>query len=185
MEEHVGTHVDAPAHFIQDGDDVGAIPPGRLVAPLAVVDISQRAMGDDDATVTIDDLLSWEDEHGELVAGSFVAMRSGWDERATDPDAFLNIGVDGLLHFPAWSPEAAAFLIDERDIVGIGVDTISMDNTTSPTFESHRILLGAGRYGVENLAGLGDVPAAGSTIVVGAPKFPGGSGGPARVLALI
>lgn len=185
MEEHVGTHVDAPAHFVENGDDVGAIPPARLVAPLAVIDIARRALEDDDATVTVDDLLAWESEHGTLPIGSFVAMRSGWDERVTDPDAFLNIGDDGLLHFPAWSPGAAAFLVEERDIVGIGVDTISMDNTTSPTFEAHRVLLGAGRYGVENLAGLGDVPAVGGTIVVGAPKFPGGSGGPARVLALI
>ena len=185
MEEHVGTHVDAPAHFIEDGDDVSTIEPGRLVAPLAVIDISDRVRDDDDATLSIDDLIAWEEEHGDIPAGAFVAMRSGRDERATDPDAFLNIGPDGLLHFPAWSPEAAAFLVEERDIVGIGVDTISMDNTTSPTFEAHRALLGAGHYGVENLAGLGDVPAAGGTIIVGAPTFTGGSGGPARVLALI
>ena len=185
MEEHVGTHVDAPAHFIVDGDDVNLIPPDRLVAPLAVIDISGLAQTTDDATVTVDDLLAWEDDHGEFPPGAFVAMRSGWDERATDPDAFLNIGSDGLLHFPAWSPDAAAFLVEERDIVGIGVDTISLDNTTSPTFEAHRALLGAGCYGVENLAGLGEVPAAGGTIFVGAPRFVGGSGGPARVLALV
>ncbi len=184
MEEHVGTHVDAPAHFIVDGDDVSTIPPERLVAPLAVLDISKRVREDDDATVSVDDVLAWEDEHGLLPSGAFVAMRSGWDSRAGDADAFLNIGDDGLLHFPAWSPAAAAFLAEERDIVGVGVDTISMDNTTSPTFESHVILLGAGLYGVENLAGLGDVPVAGATIVVGAPRFAGGSGGPARVLAL-
>ena len=184
LEEHVGTHVDAPAHFIGDGDDVSEIPAGRLVAPLAVIDISARARDDADATVQPDDILAWEDEHGELPAGAFVAMSSGWDRRADDPDAYLNIGEDGLLHFPAWSPSAAAFLIEERDIVGVGVDTISMDNTTSPFFESHVILLGAGRYGVENLAGLGEVPAAGATIVVGAPRFVGGSGGPARVLAI-
>ncbi len=185
MEEHVGTHVDAPAHFIAGSDDVSAIPPERLVAPLAILDIAARVRDDDDATVSVDDILAWEDEHGLLPAGSFVAMRSGWDSRASDADAFLNVGDDGLLHFPAWSPAAAAFLVEERDIVGVGVDTISMDNTTSPTFESHVILLGAGLYGVENLAGLGDVPVANATIVVGAPRFAEGSGGPARVLALI
>ena len=185
MEEHVGTHVDAPAHFITGSDDVSAIPPERLVAPLAILDISVRVKDDDDATVSVDDVLAWEEEHGVLPVGAFIAMRSGWDSRAGDAAAFLNIGDDGLLHFPAWSPAAAAFLVEERDIVGVGVDTISMDNTTSPTFESHVILLGGGLYGVENLAGLGDVPVAGATIVVGAPRFAGGSGGPARVLALI
>lgn len=185
MEEHVGTYVDAPAHFIPGGDDVSSIPPERLIAPLVVIDIAARARQDDDATVRVDDVLAWEADYGDLPIGAFVAMHSGWAGRADDPAAFLNAGVDGRLHFPAWSPAATAFLVEERDIVGLGVDTISMDNTTSPTLESHVILLGAGRYGVENLAGLGDVPAAGATIIVGAPRFAGGSGGPARVLALV
>lgn len=185
MEEHVGTHVDAPAHFIPEGDDVSSIPPERLIAPLVVIDIAARARQDDDATVQVDDVLAWEADYGDLPIGAFVAMHSGWASRVDDPAAFLNAGVDGRLHFPAWSPAATTFLVEERDIVGLGVDTISMDNTTSPTFESHVILLGAGRYGVENLAGLADVPAAGATVIVGAPRLVGGSGGPARVLALV
>ena len=184
MEEHVGTHVDAPAHFVTDGDDVSMIAPDRLVAPLAVIDISGRAEEDADATVTVDDILAWEADHGDLPGGTFVAMHSAWASRADDPAAFLNAGDDGLLHFPAWSPETAAFLVEERDIVGHGVDTLSMDNATSPTFESHVVLLGAGRYGVENLAGLADAPPAGATVIVGAPRFIGGSGGPARVFAI-
>ncbi len=120
MEEHVGTHVDAPAHFIVDGDDVSAIPPERLVAPLAILDISARVRDDDDATVSVDDVLAWEEEHGVLPAGAFIAMRSGWDSRAGNAAAFLNIGNVGLLHFPAWSTAAAAFLVEEREIVGVG-----------------------------------------------------------------
>lgn len=185
MEEHVGTHVDAPAHFVMDGDDVSSIPPERLIAPLVVIDVSGRARRDSDATVQIDDVLGWEEDHGNLPAGAFVAMHSGWAARAGDPDAFLNVGPDDALHFPAWSPETVAFLVEQRDIVGLGVDTLSMDNATSPTFESHMILLGAGHYGVENLAGLADVPPAGATVIVGAPRFSGGSGGPARVFALV
>lgn len=184
MEEHVGTHVDAPAHFIAEGDDVSQIAPERLIAPLVVLDISGRAEHAADATVQPDDILAWEDEYGDVPTGAFVAVYSGWDRRVDDPIAFLNVGNDGLLHFPAWSPEAAAFLVEERDIVGVGVDTISLDNTTSPFFESHVILLGAGCYGVENLARLAEVPPAGTTIVVGAPRFAGGSGGPARVFAI-
>lgn len=185
MEEHVGTHVDAPAHFAADGNDVSAIPADQLIAPLVVIDIADRAAEDADATVTVDDILAWESDNGDLPKGVFIAMRSGWDRRANDAASFLNAGPDGVLHFPAWSPDAATFLVEEREIVGLGVDTLSMDNATSPTFESHVILLGAGHYGVENLAGLGEVPPAGATIIVGAPRFAGGSGGPARVLALV
>ena len=184
FEEHVGTHIDAPSHFIDAGGDVATIPPSQLVAPLVVVDHRRRTDADDDATVRIDDLEAWERDHGEIPAGAFVAMYSGWDERANSADSYLNADNDGILHFPAWSPAATAFLVDQRNIVGLGVDTISLDNPTSPFFEAHRVLLGAGGYAVENLTRLGDAPAAGATVIVGAPTFAGGSGGPARVLVL-
>ncbi len=184
FEEHVGTHVDAPAHFIEDGLDVASIPARQLVAPLVVIDIRSRAESDADATVRIDDLLAWEEDHGAIPEGAFVAMRSGWDERTGNADDYLNADGDGVLHFPAWRPDAAAFLVGERAVVGLGVDTISLDNPTSPRFEAHRALLGAGGYAVENLARLGDPPVAGATVIIGAPAFAGGSGGAARVLAL-
>ncbi|HEV2529810.1 MAG TPA: cyclase family protein [Thermomicrobiales bacterium] len=184
FEEHTGTHVDAPAHFIADGVDVASIPPTNLVASLVVIDLRDRASADEDTTVQVDDLLAWEAAYGAIREGAFVAMYSGWDERVPSAAGYLNADAAGVLHFPAWSPEAAAYLVDERGVVGLGVDTISLDNPTSPYFESHRVLLGAGGYAVENLANLGAAPASGATVVVGAPAFAGGSGGAARVLAL-
>jgi kynurenine formamidase len=114
-----------------------------------------------------------------------VALNSGWDAKVNDPAAYLNVDAEGLPHFPGWHPEAAAFLVEERDIVGVGVDTVSLDFGASTDFGTHVTVLTSGRYGVENLASLGNVPAVGATIVVGGPKHLGASGGPTRALALV
>jgi kynurenine formamidase len=182
--EHNGTHVDAPAHFAVDGETVEAIPIERLVAPLAVIDIAARAEDDPDAMLTVDDILAWEDEHGELPSGVFVALHSGWQTRADDAASFLNPDASGTLHFPGWSPEAAAFLIEERDITGVGTDTISLDIGATSDWGAHLTFLPAGKFGVECLANLDQIPSSGATIIVGAPMHRGGSGGQARVLAL-
>lgn len=182
--EHTGTHMDAPGHFDADGITAELIPVERLVAPLAVVDISARAAGDPDAQLTPDDLLAWEGQHGALPAGAFVAMYSGWAARLIDPASFLNADTAGVLHFPGIHPEAAALLIEERDVVGVGVDTLSIDFGPSTDFGTHLTVLPAGKYGIENLAGLELVPPSGATIVVGGPKHATASGGPTRALAL-
>ncbi|MDP9364187.1 MAG: cyclase family protein [Chloroflexota bacterium] len=184
LDEHTGTHMDAPAHFVADGLSADALPPQRLVAPLAVIDIAARAAGDPDAQLTPDDLLAWEGAHGPLPAGAFVAMHSGWAARVADAAAFLNQDAAGTPHFPGIHPEAAALLTGERDVVGVGVDTISLDFGPSADFASHLTLLGAGIYGLESLAALDGVPPSGATIVVGGPKHAGASGGPTRAFAL-
>jgi kynurenine formamidase len=182
--EHTGTHMDAPAHFVDGAMFSNELPVAQFFAPLAVVDISERAAADPDAQVTPDDLLAWESEHGELPAGAFVAMNSGWDQRFGDPAAFINLGEDDVLHFPGFHPDATALLVNEREITGIGVDTLSLDYGASTDFGTHITLLGAGKYGLEGLAALGSVPPAGGLIVVGGPKVTTGSGGPSRVMAL-
>jgi kynurenine formamidase len=185
LDEHTGTHMDAPLHFDVDGIGADAIPVEQLIAPLAVVDISARAASDIDAQGMVDDVLVWEETHGPLPPGAFVALNSGWDAKVNDPAAYLNVDAEGLPHFPGWHPEAAAFLVEERDIVGVGVDTVSLDFGASTDFGTHVTVLTSGRYGVENLASLGNVPAVGATIVVGGPKHLGASGGPTRALALV
>jgi kynurenine formamidase len=135
--------------------------------------------------VGVDDLLAWEKAHGRLPRGAFVAMRSGWDARIGNAARFLNKDAKGTMHAPGFSEEAARFLVAERDIVGAGVDTLSLDKAEAQKFVAHLALLGAGKYGVELIANLGGVPAAGATIIVGAPKHEGASGGPARVYALV
>jgi kynurenine formamidase len=182
--EHTGTHMDSPSHFIADGITADLISPASLVAPLAVVDVTIQAATDEDYGLTVDDLLAWESEHGEIPAGALVAMRSGWDARFTDPAAFIIADADGVMHFPGFSPDAAAFLVNERTIVGIGSDTLSQDPGNSTDFGTHITILGAGLYGLEGVANLGSVPDAGAWIVVGSPNHVAASGGPSRLIAL-
>ena len=109
---------------------------------------------------------------------------SGWDARINDPESFINMGDDDLLHFPGFHPDAAALLVEERDITGIGVDTLSLDYGSSTDFGTHITILGAGKYGMEGAGSLADVHPAGALIIVGGPKFMIASGGPSRVMAL-
>jgi kynurenine formamidase len=184
LDEHTGTHMDAPAHFAPDGTSAERLPVERLVAPLAVIDISSRAASDPDAQLMPDDIAGWESQHGPLPAGAFVAMYSGWEARLDDPASFINQDGAGVPHFPGFHPDAAALLVNERDIVAIGVDTVSLDFGASTDFKTHLTVLPAGKYGLENLAALASVPPSGATIIVGGPKHINASGGPTRAFAV-
>jgi kynurenine formamidase len=184
-DEHTGTHVDAPSHFVVGATSADRLPVDRLIAPLAVISVLDRAAKNPDTLVSVDDLLQWEKRHGRIPAGALVAMHSGWDARVASVDRFLNRDAKGTLHAPGFSEPAARFLVGERDICGVGVDTLSLDAGAAQKFVAHVAILGAGKYGVELMANLGRVPPAGATVIVGAPKHEGGTGGPARVLAVI
>jgi kynurenine formamidase len=185
FDEHTGTHMDGPAHFVAGQMTADKLPADKFFAPLAVVSIDGRAATNADALLTVDDILAWEKRHGRLPAGAFVAMYSGWESRIGNADRFLNRDANGTMHAPGFSEEAARFLVKERDIVGVGVDTLSLDAASAQQFVAHLALLGAGKYGVELLANLNTVPPSGATIIVGAPKHEGASGGPARVYAVV
>lgn len=185
FDEHTGTHVDAPSHFIAGATSGDRLPVDRLIAPLVVISIAPRAAKDPDTLVTVDDVLRWEKQHGRVPAGALVAMLSGWGERISTPDRFLNRDAKGVMHAPGFSEAAARFLVTERDISAVGVDTLSLDAASAQKFVAHLVILGAGKYGVEMLANLSRVPPFGATVVVGAPKHAGATGGPARVLALV
>jgi kynurenine formamidase len=182
--EHTGTHLDAPAHFVAGGATADALPAASLVAPLVVVSLLERAARDDDATVTVDDLLAWERRHGPIPRGAVVAMHSGWEARLAEPGRFLNADAAGTMHSPGWGVEAARFLVEEREVAGAATDTLSLDIGASEGYEAHRVFLPAGKFGLENVASLGRVPPAGAVLVVGGPKHAGATGGPARLLAL-
>jgi kynurenine formamidase len=184
FDEHTGTHMDGPIHFVVSGSTADKVPVDRLFAPLAVISIEARAARDADTLLTVDDVLAWEKAHGRLPRGAFVAMHSGWDARIGNAARFLNKDAKGTMHAPGFSEEAAKFLVQERDIVGAGVDTLSLDKAEAQKFVAHLALLGGGKYAVELLANLARVPAAGATIIVGAPKHEGASGGPVRVFAV-
>ncbi|GGN68183.1 cyclase family protein [Nocardia rhizosphaerihabitans] len=182
--EHTGTHVDAPAHRIPGATTTDALAVDDLVASLVVIDISAKAAIDTDAMVTVADIDRWRSQHGDIPERAFVAMYSGWEDRIPRPSTFLNLDERGRPHAPGFSAEAAEYLVTHCGIVGVGVDTLSLDSGADPEFGAHTAILGAGHYGVEMLANLAAVPVTGATVVVGAPKHAGGTGGPCRVLAL-
>ena len=181
--EHIETHMDAPAHFVEGAAFSNELPVEQFFAPLAIIDVSERAATDPDTQVMPDDVTAWEEEHGPLPAGALVVMYSGWESRLSDPASFINMGDDGM-HFPGFHPDATAMLVEERDITGIGVDTLSLDFGASQDFGTHLTLLGAGKYGLENVAALTNVPRTGAVVIVGGPKVTIGSGGQSRVMAL-
>jgi kynurenine formamidase len=184
LSEHTGTHIDAPLHFSPDGKSVAELAVEDLVAPLVVIDIRAKAAESADAQVTPDDIKAWTDANGDLPDGAIVAMLSGWDANVTT-DKFRNVGDDGkTMHFPGFHIEAAQKLL-ETSTKAIAVDTLSLDFGASPDFIVHNTWLPAGRYGIEGIANLENVPAKGATIVVGAPKIRGGTGGPARIFAMV
>lgn len=184
VNEHTGTHIDAPLHFSENGQSVAEIPVGNLVAPLCVVDIREKAAANADSQVTPDDLNAWIADNGPIPDKACIAMNSGWDARV-DSDTFRNFGADEKMHFPGFHIEATKMLLEETSAVGIAVDTMSLDFGMSGDFATHYAWLPANRWGLENMANLASVPAKGATLVVGAPKHRGGSGGPSRVIALV
>jgi kynurenine formamidase len=181
--EHTGTHLDVPAHFIVGGRTTPQLTLDELMAPIAVIDISDRAAREPDTVVTTDDLRRYERGHGKIKPGSLVAMNSGWDARAGSEAAYRNTDASGTMHFPAWSEDAIEWLIGERSIAAIGVDTLSLDPGNATAFVAHVALLSANRFGIENLANLGAIPPKGATAFVGVIPWEEGSGGPARVVA--
>lgn len=181
--EHVGTHFDAPIHFSTDGATVDAIPVESLVCPLVVLDVRQKAAAMADYQVSPEDIAAFEAQHGRIPAGACVAFNSGWDERAGGA-GFRNPDGGNVMRFPGFRPDVAALLL-QRGVAGVAVDTLSLDNGSSTDFGFHKAWLGAGRWGIEAVANLGALPSSGATLVAGAPKIAGGTGGHGRVIALV
>ena len=181
--EHAGTHMDVPGHFVPGGRLSPDITPRELIAPIVVVDISRKAAGDPNAMVEVDDLRKFERRHGRIPKGALVAGDSGWAVKVDDPAAFKGGPAFPNYNFPGWSEEAALWLVEKRDVTGIGIDTLSLDPGNSATFPVHVNFLATDRYGIENLAGLDRIPPRGATAYVGLIPWEEGSGGPCRVIA--
>ena len=161
------------------------IPADRLVRPLAVLDVREQVRSNVDYEVSVADINAWERVHGPIPSGAVVIGYSGWDERWYRPEEFRNQQSDGLTHYPGFSLEAAKFLVQLRNVVGLGIDTMSVDIGATTTYPVHLFTSQLGIYHLENVANLAQVPAAGATVVVAPIKLERGSGGPARVLALV
>jgi kynurenine formamidase len=183
--EHAGTHLDAPIHFSENGATADLIGAHELVVPLAVIDVRKKAEGNADYLVSIDDVQNWDKRFKKLPANCCVAMLSGWGSHVGDAARFTGKDAGGTFHFPGISPELAEWLLKERNVLGLAVDTLSLDNGASKEFKTHHIWLPAGRWGLENVANLEKLPASGAYLVVGLPKVKGSTGGPVRLIALI
>jgi kynurenine formamidase len=188
--EHVGTHFDAPAHWItgRDGPDVSQVPPKHLIGPAVVVDKSAECATNPDFLLEVAHVDEWQRQHGPLPMGGWLLFRTGWDARAHDQAAFLNATETGP-HTPGVSVELARWLAEVAPIMGFGVETVGTDAGTAhsfePAFPCHHLLLGAKKYGLTQLANLGRLPATGSVLIAAPLPIVRGSGSPARVLALV
>ena len=183
--EHAGTHLDAPIHFSEAGATAEKIAAASLVVPLAVVNVAAKAAQNSDYQLGRADIAAWEKRHGRLPAGCCVAMHSGWARYAEDAAKFTGKDAAGVFHFPGVDPDLTAWLLKERRVLGLAVDTLSLDHGPSKDFRTHTQWLPAGRWGIENAANLDRVPAAGATLVVGLAKVKDATGGPVRLLALV
>ena len=188
--EHVGTHFDAPVHWVtgRSSLDVAQVPPEHLLAPAAVLDASAQAAADPDFLLEIDHIRAWEDEHGPLPEAGWLLYRTGWDARADDQHAYLNAD-DAGPHTPGVSVACARWLAEESPLIGMGVETVGTDAGAAsgfdPPFPCHAFLLGAGKYGLTQLRNLERLPATGSVLIAAPLPILGGSGSPSRILALV
>ncbi|MBR8744904.1 cyclase family protein [Nocardiopsis sp. MG754419] len=184
LTEHTGTHLDAPGHVIGGGRLVPDIAPEELVVPAAVLDIRERAASDPDTTVDVEDVLAFERAHGPIPEGAAVLMCSGWSAKWAEGDAAVRgVSEDGTWHFPGFSAQACAYLVERRSVAGFGVDTLSTDPGNSTDFAAHEVVGRADRWGLEALTGLDRLPPLGAVLTVGVLPGLDASGGPARVLA--
>ncbi len=183
--EHHGTHLDAPIHGGDNQPSVDDLTPDDLSGPAVVIDVSEQSAADPDYAVGSADILAWESAHGRSPEGAIVLMYSGWSEKYDDAAAYANQDDDGRMHFPGFSEEAARLLIDERDIRGIGVDTLSVDPGSAPGFSVHGTVNGNGKFHLENVANVHLLPASGAYLIVAPIKIAGGSGGQVRVFGIV
>jgi kynurenine formamidase len=188
--EHTGTHFDAPIHWITGKDlpenACDTIPARRLVGPACVIDVTREVAADPDFLLTPARIEAWEREHGRIPAGAWVLLRSGWSSRG-DATSFLNVGPDGP-HSPGFDKAASQVLALDRDVLGVGVETIGTDagqaGRFDPPFPNHAIMHGAGKFGLASLCNLDRLPPTGAIVIAAPLKLVNGSGSPARVLAI-
>jgi kynurenine formamidase len=183
--EHFGTHMDAPVHFDPRGESVDRIPVERFLAPGVVIDVSSSAKLNADYRVTALDIEKWTEKHGPVPSGAVVFFRTGWATRWPSQEKYMNANADGVLHFPGLLLEAARYFVDYVQPSGIGIDTASVDYGPSTDCPVHNLTMPAGIYHLENVANLDQLPATGFSIIALPLKHGGGSGAPARVIALV
>ena len=185
MSEHAGTHMSAPASFYPSGRTIDQYPAEELVRPAALIDVREQAQANPDYALTLDDLASWESNHGVMPTGSIVLLHTGWGERWHNPADYLGADSDGALRFPGFGVEAATLLVDVRGAAGLGTDTAGVEPGSDDSFAVSRLVLGRSLIALQNLANLHRLPPTGAWLVIGLLPLVGGSGSPAAVTALV
>lgn len=189
--EHTGTHFDAPNHWVT-GKDVpngttDTLDPSMFVGPACVIDVRDEVEKDPDFLLSLDDLNAWEAEHGQIPSKAWVLLLTGWSSRGQDKEAFLNADEDGP-HTPGFHQTTSEFLANDRDVLGVGVETIGTDAGQAggfdPPFPNHAIMHGAGKLGLASLCNLDQLPATGAMLIAAPLKIVDGSGSPLRVIAI-
>jgi kynurenine formamidase len=190
MGEHTGTHFDAPVHWITGKDlpdnACDTIPAARFIGPACVIDVTSDVEKNEDFLLTPDRIRAWEAEHGRIPGASWVLLRTGWSRR-TDAASFLNVRGDGP-HSPGFHADSSLMLAHDRDVLGVGVETVGTDAGQAggfdPPFPNHTIMHGAGKFGLASLRNLDQLPPTGAVVIAAPLKIANGSGSPLRVLAL-
>ncbi len=190
MGEHTGTHFDAPIHWVTGKDlpnnATDTIEPRKFVGPACVIDVTENVQQSPDFLLTIEHVEAWEKAHGRIPAGAWVLLRTGWSKRE-GREAFLNAQADGA-HSPGFQKECSLFLANERDILGVGVETVGTDagqaGTFDPPFPNHTFMHGAGKFGITSLINLELLPPTGALVIAAPLKIVNGSGSPLRVIAI-
>jgi len=188
--EHGGTHLDAPVHFARGAQTVDQVPLDRLMGEAYVVDVTARAAADADYQVTLADLQAAEAAQGPLPATAILLLRTGFSQRWPDAVRYLGTADRGpaaarQLHFPGLHPDAARWLVANRPVKAVGIDTASIDHGQSTLFESHRVLYAKNIPAFENLTALERLPLRGATVIALPMKIGGGSGAPLRAVAIL
>jgi len=191
MGEHTGTHFDAPVHWITGKDlpdnTCDTIPAQRFVGEACVIDATVQVSRNPDFLLMPEHVLAWEQKHNRIPPGAWVLLRTGWSKRS-DPQAFLNVGADGP-HSPGFHRTTSELLARDRDVLGVGVETVGTDagqaGTFDPPFPNHATMHGAGKFGLASLRNLDQLPPTGALVIAAPLKLVGGSGSPLRVLALV
>ncbi len=184
MPDHYGTRLDAPANVEHGLWTVDQIPPERLVAPLVVLNVQSKAAHNPDYQINVDDIADWEQVHGHIPQGAVVIANTGWASRWDSLKDYRNADAHNTMHFPGYSPESARFLVEGRNVIGLGIDTLGVDYGPSKDFPVRKYAASHSLYQLENVANLAQAPESEATVVIAPDKLQGGSGAPARILAL-
>lgn len=189
--EHGGTHADAPIHFAENGRTMDQIPLEEWIGPAVKIDVTEKCEKNRDYLLSVDDIINWEEQHGQIPDGAWVIMYTGIDTKYY-PDKLKVLGTEKTgeaalpeLSFPGFSPESAEFLVRERNFTGIAIDTPSIDYGKSKNFKVHQILFASDKLALENIANLDKLPVIGATLYVIPMLIKDGTGAPARVFAIL